>query len=160
MMQGIVILLGNLPLQTLDPLVQEFGWSVDSAADLNQLRALSRVSRPIAILFDAQSLALPWPDALRAVRAIASQALLIPCHRFSDIVNWPELAEAGAFHPLALPLDPNEVRQTLSFVWSARFGRTVKLLPRQAEPRGAVGACRCGQAGCQCADSPKRATGS
>jgi hypothetical protein len=123
MTRGSLIVLGGLPFDApaLRQIAPEFGWSLELAQDLDQLRELAEVSNPIAILFEAGSLGLPCDQAVRAVREIDSRPLLIPCYRFSDVLSWPELADAGAFHALALPLDPGEVRQSLSFVWSARF---------------------------------------
>src|SRR5579863_5545927 len=123
MTHGTVVLVGNLPLETpaLNRLVPEFGWSLDTAHDLDQLKKLVAVHRCVAILLDPNSLGLPCKMALDAVREIDSQALLIVCHRFSGDFNWPELANAGAFHALAVPFDLNEVRQSLAFAWAARF---------------------------------------
>lgn len=123
MTQGTVVLLGDFPLDSapLTGLIQEFGWTIEIAPGLNEIRGLDGVRRPVAILFDAQSLGLSWRDALRTIREIDSRALLIICHRFSDVVNWSELADAGAFHALAMPFDLGEVRQSLAFIWAARF---------------------------------------
>ncbi len=136
MTHGTVVLIGDLAFETraLNRLVTEFGWSLEVVAGLDQLRELSAPGGSIAILFDAKSLGLSWDQALPLIRQIDSQALLIPCHRFSDVVNWRELADAGAFHALALPLDPGEVRQSLGFIWSARFRRAANVLSlRRAE---------------------------
>jgi DNA-binding NtrC family response regulator len=131
MMHRSVVLVGNLPLEmaALNGLVQEFGWSLETAGDLTQLRNLLAVRNPVAIFLDANGLGLSWQVAVNSVLDIDSQALLILCHRFSDAVDWPKLAEAGAFHALALPFDQNEVRQSLAFVWSARVRRTDNILP-------------------------------
>ncbi len=156
MKQATVVLVGNPVFETaaLDLLVPEFGWRFEIAADLGQLRDLVASHGPIAILFDSNSLGLSCRQALSSVRSIAPQALMIPCHRFSDLVNWPELAEAGAFHALSVPLDPAEVRQSLSFVWSARFRQSANVLPiRRAEHRVAASPCRCGDGVCRCTDT-------
>ena len=60
-----VILLGSLPFEApaLHRLVPEFGWVLETAEDLDRLRQLSAVCRPIAILFDAASLGLSWEQA-------------------------------------------------------------------------------------------------
>ena len=120
MTQRTVVLLSKSALNTapLVRLVQEFGWTLEIAPALNEIRD-GAAGRPVAILCDAESLGLSWRDALRTIREIDSQALLIVCHRFSDVVNWSELADAGAFHALALPLDLGEVRQSLAFIWAA-----------------------------------------
>ncbi len=125
-----VVLLGNLCQQVpaTGELAREFGWSIEPAAGFEQLRALSRNRQIVAVLFDAGDLGVTVEQALRAARKAAPNARLISCHRFSDVVNWPELADAGAFHALSVPLDRNEVRQSLGFVWSARLRRTATVL--------------------------------
>lgn len=149
MTHGTVVMVGDLGFETraLNRLVTEFGWSLELAAGLDELRELSAVRHSIAILFDANSLGLSWEQALASLREIDSQALLIPCHRFSDAVNWRELADAGAFHALALPFDPGEVRQSLGFIWSARFRRAAQVLNmRRAEkPEAVAGSQRAGR---------------
>lgn len=134
MTNGTVVLLGDLSFEApiLNRLVQEFGWSFEVAPDLGSLRKLSAARNVVAILFDPNRLGLAWQEALAEVRHIDSQALLIPCHRFSEMVDWSDLADAGAFHALALPLDPREVRQSLAFVWSARFRRSKAILTMPA----------------------------
>ncbi len=129
MTNGTVILLGSSGTQPLNGLVQEFSWALETSASLDEFRDLNAVRSPAAILFDADSLGLSWRQALRSIREIDSHALLIVCHKFSNHVDWSELAEAGAFHALALPWDVREVRQSLAFVWSARFRRASKVVP-------------------------------
>lgn len=142
MTRRTVVLLGDPSLSAplLNRLVQEFGWALETAADLNQLERLCKVGRPVAmlpvaVLVDAASQGLEWTEALNSVRGIEPEALLVACHRFSDRVEWPELAAAGAFHSLAAPFDEHEVRQSLAFIWSACFRRSknVVAIP-QVEP--------------------------
>jgi DNA-binding NtrC family response regulator len=137
MTQRSVVLLGSLPTETpeIKSLAEEFGWRLDTAADLDQLRSLIAVRNPVAILLDPNDLGLSWDAALNSVQEIDSRPYLILCHRFSDVVDWPKLAEAGAFHALARPLDPNEVRQSLAFVWSAALRSTANILPMH-RPQG------------------------
>jgi hypothetical protein len=118
MARGTIVFLGSPQVETgaLVDLAPEFGWSLEIAAGLDALRELSAGGNLVAVLFDAHALGLPWKHALDLVRGAAAPALPIPCHRLSDRVNWPELAEAGAFHALALPFDRSEVRQSLGFV--------------------------------------------
>lgn len=59
---------------------------------------------------------LSWSEGLRSVKAAAPGALPILCHRFGEAVDWPQAANAGAFHSLLLPFDLREVRQSLGFV--------------------------------------------
>src|SRR5580700_7280854 len=121
MTQPTVVLLGDLSIEmpVVSDLVGEFGWSMQIAAGLDQLRQMARMRSVVAVLLDAKGLGLTVERALRAAQKAAPNARLIPCHRFSDQVDWPELADAGAFHALAVPLDRAEVRQSLGFVWSA-----------------------------------------
>ena len=128
MTNGTVILLGSSGTQPLNGVVQEFSWALETSASLDEFRDLNAVRSPVAILFDA-TFGFRRDEALRSIREIDSHALLIVCHKFSNHVDWSELAEAGAFHALALPWDVREVRQSLAFVWSARFRRASKVVP-------------------------------
>jgi hypothetical protein len=163
MAEGTVVFLGGPHIETsaLGHLVPDFGWSLEIAADLDALRKLSAISSLVAVLFDAESLGLSWLHALRLVQKAASPALLIPCHRLSDKVNWPELAESGAFHALALPLDPAEVRQSLGFVSFARSRRAANVLSiSPLERLGAAVECQCGGSPCRCSGNSQRVAGS
>lgn len=93
-------------------------------------------SNLIAVFFDPKILSLPQERALRVVLESAPGALPILCHRFAEAVDWPQLAEAGAFHSLRFPLDLREARQTLGFVWASRrrspvLSGKVRLNPQQ-----------------------------
>lgn len=163
MADGMVVSLGMPPVEglTLDSLALEFGWSFEIAGDLEQLQKLGSSRSLVAILFDAHGLGLSWEQALRLIGAAAAPALLIPCHRFSDVVNWRDLADAGAFHALALPLSPSEVRQSLGFVWSARMRRLANVLPIRTERREGqdeflrADSCQCADSRCLCSDRLK-----
>jgi hypothetical protein len=106
----------------------EFGWSVESAANLAELRKMSRSGYLVAVFFDAETLCLPWDRALKSVREVAPAALPVVCRKFSDTVSWPDLVEAGAFHAVSLPLDPIEVRHSLGFVWAATLRRSCNII--------------------------------
>ena len=155
MAQGTVVFVGGPLVESaaLHRLVPEFGWSLETAADIARLRELGEANTLVAVLFDAHGLGLSWQDALRLVGEAASTALLIPCHRLSDRVDWPELAESGAFHALALPFDVSEVRQSLGFVSFARSRRAANGLsmPALERLRDAI-ECRCGGTPCRCSD--------
>ncbi len=129
MTQETVVLFGKLPVETpaLDRLVANFGWALQAVADFDQLRTLSAGRSLVAVFFYLDSVGLPCDEALRLIRKIDSEALPILCHKFSDVVNWPELVEAGAFHALSVPFERSEVRQSLGFVWSERLRRAANL---------------------------------
>jgi len=128
MANGTVILLGNLPPGPLDRVVTEFGWSLEIVRSLDRVREMSAGRKLIAILFEPYSLGLSWSLALRSVLYAAPTALPIACHRFSDAIDWPELANAGAFHALSSPFNERELRQSLGFIWARRFERLQKPL--------------------------------
>lgn len=137
MLRATVVLLGDLSVATppIEAVAGEFGWSVESAKDLKQLREIDQSCPVVAVLFNPQGFGLTHGQMLQALREAVPPARLIACHRFSDAVDWPELAETGAFHALPLPLALSEVRQSLGFVWSARLLQTAKVLPIRASER-------------------------
>jgi len=155
MAPALIVFVGSPQVETmaLGQLAPEFGWSLAVAPGLGGLVNLSAANNLVAVLFDAEGLGLAWPHALRLVREAAPQALPVPCHRLSDRVNWPELAESGAFHALALPFNPSEVRQSLGFVSFAKSRRAANVLSISALERlGTAMDCRCGVTPCQCSD--------
>ena len=126
MKRGTVVILLQGPATEyawLDALASEFGWSVEHAGGLGDLRNAAARGRLIAVLFDARAVDAAWNSALQAVQDAAPQALPILCHTSSDKIAWPELADAGAFHALLLPLHASEVRQSLGFVCAAQTRR-------------------------------------
>jgi len=136
MSSGIVVLFGNLPVehQTLDLLVAEFGWSVKEIRTIHDLAQASLDYNLIAVLFNLQNLSLPWDKALRSILDAAPRALPILCRRFAETIDWPQVAEAGAFHSLQLPLDPREARQSLGFVWGAKSRSAAISMHSRPEP--------------------------
>jgi DNA-binding NtrC family response regulator len=120
-----VILLGNITEghAAIAPVVAEFDWSLECAADLEGLARICSRKEVVAVLMDLTALDLTWRKAIPAVHNIAPRALPILCHRFSDAVDWTEASAAGAFHQLSLPLHPGELRQSLGFVWAEKNKR-------------------------------------
>ncbi len=124
----VVVLLGNLSTETspLDVAVREFGWSFECTSSLADLREMSAARNVLAVLFEPLAFGNSCHEALRSVLEAAPKAHPILCHRFSETMLWPELAEAGAFHSLLLPLNIGEVRQSLGFLWAAKQHRSGK----------------------------------
>jgi hypothetical protein len=122
MARGTVVLAGNLAVQhlELDILVAEFGWSLERAPSLGCLAGFTLDHNLIAVVFSPKNLDLPWEQALRAVLEAAPKALPILCHGFADKIDWPRMADAGAFHSLLLPFSASEFRQSLGFAWGAK----------------------------------------
>lgn len=121
MNREVVVALGNLALDlvSIRPVAEDFGLRVEAVPDLKHLRSLAADTRVVAVLVDARALGMSWNDALDAVLSVTPRALPVVCHRFSEDIPWPELAEAGAFHALPVPFDPAEVRQSFGFVSAA-----------------------------------------
>ena len=131
---GIVVLLGNLNIDGVifDGIAADFGWAVYRTDDFATLKTLSASENIFAVLFSATVLDLPWSDALEEVLKSAPRALPILCAGFSETVPWSDLADAGAFHLIQLPLDPGEAKISLGFVWAAKRGETVQTTPSGA----------------------------
>lgn len=119
MNRGTVVLAGRLPIDkfVLSVAVEEFGWSLKEADSLRSLAELHATNNLAAVLFSPYHLNLPWDQAFHSILEAAPSALPILCHGFAEAIDWPEAAEAGAFHSLLLPLSEREVRQSLGFVW-------------------------------------------
>jgi DNA-binding NtrC family response regulator len=122
MCRGTVALLGNLNIDrtVFDAMAAEFDWAVSQTHSLSELREMSVAQNVAAVLFDARNLGVSWNDALESVLAAAPRALPIVCTGFSEPVRWPELADAGAFHELRLPINKSEARRSLGFIWAAK----------------------------------------
>jgi len=121
--RGCVVLLGDFSNERLDlaAIGHDFGWSVAPAADLPGLRAIGQSRTVIAVLIQAGTLYLPWPDAMRAIRAVAPRARIIVCHKVDQAHFRAEMVDSGAFGVLLSPLAKSEVRQSLGFVWASKI---------------------------------------
>ena len=104
----------------MDTLSAECDWSFEHAENLANLRDIGSGRDIVAVLIDPAILAMQPTQALQAVAEALPQALPILCHKASEILPWTQLAQAGAFHALLLPLHAGEVRQTLGFVSAQR----------------------------------------
>lgn len=121
---GTVALLGNLNIEPagFGVLAADFNWTVDRAATLAGLRKMSAAQNVVAVLFDARTLGVSWNDALELVLDAAPRALPIVCTGFSEPIPWVELADAGAFYELRLPMNEGEASRCLGFIWAAKRG--------------------------------------
>ncbi len=119
-----VALLGNLNIDrnVFDTVAAEFDLRVEQVQTLRALREKSASRNVAAVLFSARTLGVSWNEALQSVLAAAPGALPVVCPGFSEAIRWPELADAGAFHELHLPIDESEARHSLGFIWAARRG--------------------------------------
>jgi hypothetical protein len=120
MQDRIIILLGDVPRSGLDRLAWEFGCSIERVESFEDLKHIHTHANIVAVFFEPYAFRLSWQTALKLVLEGAPSAFPIVCRRFSDPIDWPELAEAGAFHTVSLPFDEVEVRQSLGFVWAAK----------------------------------------
>jgi DNA-binding NtrC family response regulator len=99
--------------------VEEFGWSIEEASTADQLKRIVAANDVIAVLFQTNVLEKSFEEALTVILSIAPGARPIVCHSFSDQLDWPTLAAAGAFHALLYPINLREFRTSLGFVWAA-----------------------------------------
>ena len=105
----------------LDCLASEFGWSFQKVDNLQNSPKLNLSDDVVAVLFSPTSLGLPWDEALNFILNAFPRAFPILCHGFADNIDWPKMADAGAFHSLPMPFSVAEVRQSLGFVWGAKY---------------------------------------
>lgn len=117
-----VVLLGSLPIErlVLDLLVSEFGFSFKRVASLQDATRINLHEDITAVLFNPKSLGLEWDEALKSVLNAFPGAFPVLCHGFADHIDWPQMADAGAFHSLPVPFSIAELRQSLGYVWSAQ----------------------------------------
>src|SRR5579864_8417937 len=134
--RGCVVLLGDFSNERLDltSIGRDFCWSVDRASDLSGLQEVGRSRTVIAVLIQAGTLHLPWPDAMRAIRAVAPRARVIVCHKVGQTHSRTEMVDSGAFGVLLSPLAHSEVRQSLGFVWASKI-TPMKHVPSAAARR-------------------------
>jgi DNA-binding NtrC family response regulator len=132
MPQETIVVFGNLPIEprALDFPAAEFDWSLSVAKNWIELQDLAARQDVVAVLFNATTLGLSWKEALLRIAAAAPEARPIVCHQFSDLIDWPKLVDAGAFHSLAVPLDSQEVRKSLGFIWASRRRRPMSKVHR------------------------------
>jgi len=120
--KAVVVLLGDLSSGStlLNNVIHDFGWSYEQVSSFENLRKLHRDRSVVAVLFEPNAMGIASNEALSRILEVAPDALPMVCQRFSETAVWPDLAEAGAFHSLSLPLDARELRQSLGFVWTAK----------------------------------------
>lgn len=135
MSHGTVVLLGRLPFEpfVLDCIASEFGFSFRRVENIHDLADLDRNDDVAAVLFNPGILALPWEEALSLVLNSTPTALPIVCHGFANHIDWPKMADAGAFHLILVPFKMDEVRQSLGFVWEAKH-RSSTMGPGKVSP--------------------------
>lgn len=102
----------------LEALAAKFGWAMESVLFQSELLAL-HATRDVVAVFFRPAAGMDWRSALEMVLNAAPAASAVVCHGFAEMLSWPEMANAGAFLPLALPFHSDEVRQTLGFIANA-----------------------------------------
>jgi len=124
MADGTVVLFGSPPIErlVLDCLESEFGLSFREVDNLRDFPNLNPPGDVVAVLFSPSSLGLRWDEALTSVLKTFPRAFPILCDGFADYTDWPEVADAGAFHSIPVPFSVAELRQSLGFVWGAKQG--------------------------------------
>lgn len=127
MADTIVVMPGaaRLDCSALVNVAAEFGWKIELAAHPDQVEAIGATRDTRAVLFcrDAFGPGYSWREVICLLKSSLPTASLVALHGFSELTDWPELSEAGAFHSLWLPLKENEVRQSLGFL-ARRYAKT------------------------------------
>ncbi len=145
MANDVVFMPGSkqIQLSALQAAAKDFGWVVNVSRDVCKIAAAQASRKTVAVLFCCDTLGrgYSWIETIRLFRRALPEARLLPCHGFSEPIDWPELCDAGAFHALWLPLRENEVRQSLGFVWEAeeRFARSLRRLSGIAAGSSSLG---------------------
>ena len=133
MSKTILVMPGSasIDLKLLRDVASPFEWSVEVVNQLPHRR------RPAALLFHRDAFGhCSWRDAIRRIKATLPDVLPVVCHGVADPVDWQELSAAGAFHSIRLPLQENEIRQSLGFIWEAENRRALSAESRVgARPR-------------------------
>jgi len=137
MRNAIIALLGDLRCTAICDVASEFGCAVASVDSFEELEKIYNTSKLVAVFFEPHAFQFSWEVALKSVLDAAPTALPIVCARFSDRIDWPALAEAGAFHTIPFPFDKAEFRQSLGFVWAAQYraSKTVEMSKRSHAAR-------------------------
>jgi hypothetical protein len=122
MTNNIIVMPGQVSfdLGAVHSVAGEFGWTVGIADDLRDAAAGHAYRRTSTVLFHRDAFRSDsWVDAVRLLKSALPGVRPVACHGFSELIDWPELCDAGAFHSLWLPLKENELRRTFGFVWEA-----------------------------------------
>jgi hypothetical protein len=123
MAKSIIVVpdLGQLDLTTLNGVAADFGWIVQVAHDLRQTTEFVAPFSIVALFatHDAVGAGFSWLEIVSLLRQTLPDVRLVVCHGFGDSFDWTELCNAGAFHALQLPLQEQELRQSLGFIWEA-----------------------------------------
>ncbi len=119
----------------LHDIAADFGWTVEVTNNLSAVAAAQSSLRTVAALFcqDALGPGYSWLETIGRLKSALPKTRLVVCHGFSERIDWPELSDAGAFHELWLPLQDNEARLCLGFVWEAEK-RLANTAPAQIVP--------------------------
>lgn len=131
----VVLTSGELDVSAIIAGASTFGWS---ALMLNRLRSLDTLPLDTiaAILFDRDAVGGSWTEATSRLHRIAPKVPLIACHHITEMLDWPAVCNAGAFHGVRVPLNESELRQSFGYVWAAMQRRAMSL---PARPSAAVG---------------------
>jgi hypothetical protein len=133
---GTIYLLENCGAapEVIAPVAAEFGWEVERITTA-QLAQAKRNEQAVAVLFRVRQDEAAWKQTLADILEVAPQVFPIACHG-NEIIPWPDMADAGAFHAVHVPIDAGEARQSLGFVWAARQHQGSKVfLVRRAASR-------------------------
>jgi hypothetical protein len=108
-------------------------WIVRHEHNPDSLRELHHECEVVGVFVECSSEGLTDVLRLKRIQALAPDACVVAC-RPLDLMEATESDSIGAFHVIALPLEPGELRQSIGFVWESWSRRAV---PRAAASAGA-----------------------
>lgn len=128
-------------LAVVRAVAREFGWQV------NGLVPPDRIAAVLSKCATGES----WPATVRNLRDAYPEARIITCHGFRDFIDWGQMYDLNTFHAIRTPMQEEEVRQSLGFLWEAeqrsRARQPISILSRNVEPRRAIANSRTFAAG-------------
>ena len=111
----------HVDLAQLRTVAHEFGWTIQLARSIDELKDVAKKGHLGAVLFQHDSLDSggQWLETITALSAALPEIRLVACSEFSAPVDYPKLCRAGLFYLVWLPLKRNEVRLCFGFIWEA-----------------------------------------
>jgi hypothetical protein len=108
-----------------DDVGRHVGWAVRQERTVDALRELNGHYNVAGVFVDCPNDGLCDVLRLKRIQAAAPDACLVVC-RPLQLMKTTESDAVGAFHAIGRPLDPQELRQSVGFVWESWSRRNVE----------------------------------
>jgi hypothetical protein len=121
MERRVVALHGDFEDEQVDwqRLGNTFDFRFESSDSQDSLRKLYEAHSLAGVLWDWNAETAPAPEDVELVQESAPGARIVLCHPIVRSYWIEDLETHGLFHALLRPLQMNEVRQALGFLWQA-----------------------------------------